>query len=135
MPIYFFDHPDENYNVPPTESIPGCHVSVHIQTRTTYTKVLNFFRLLFTVQLGDSRATHTNSYAWAYISKKKSYANKEGAWSETNPKEIMNFIALLVYQGSVKVSSHAPYWSTKLNHYTMAFGLENLCPEIDMPQF
>ena len=67
--------------------------------------------------------------------KKKSYANKEGAWSETNPKEIMNFIALLVYQGSVKVSSHAPYWSTKLNHYTMAFGLENLCPEIDMPQF
>ena len=67
--------------------------------------------------------------------KKKSYANKEGAWSETNPKEIMNFIALLVYQGSVKVSSHAPYWSTKLNHYTVAFGLENLCPEIDMPQF
>ena len=51
--------------------IPGCHVSVHIQTRATYTKVLNFFRLLFTVQLGDSRATHTNSYAWAYISKKK----------------------------------------------------------------
>lgn len=45
--------------------------------------------------------------------KKKSYANKEGAWSETNPKEIMNFIALLIYQGSVKVSSHAPYWSTK----------------------
>ena len=71
MPIYFFDHPDENYNVPPTESIPGCHVSVHIQTRTTYTKVLNFFRLLFTVQLGDSRETHTNSHAWAYISKKK----------------------------------------------------------------
>lgn len=115
--------------------MPGCHVSVHIQTRATYTKVLNFFRLLFTVQLGDSRATHTNSYAWAYISKKKSYANKEGAWSETNPKEIMNFIALLIYQGSVKVSSHAPYWSTKLNHYTMAFGLENLCPEIDMPHF
>ena len=51
--------------------IPGCHVSVHIQTRTTYTKVLNFFRLLFTVQLGDSTETHTNSYAWAYISKKK----------------------------------------------------------------
>ena len=45
----------------------------------------------------------------------------------------MNFIALLIYQGSVKVS--LTHRTNQLNHYTMAFGLENLCPEIDLPHF
>jgi len=49
----------------------------------------------------------------AKINSKQSYADKNGAWKETNPAEMKKFIACLVYQGLVKVPTYHRYWSTR----------------------
>lgn len=56
---------------------------------------------------------HTYTYAWLNITKKPPYASKEGCWTETTLPEMKRFIALLVYQGIVKVRGYEQYWSTK----------------------
>ena len=65
----------------------------------------------------NSIACHANAYAWKNIINKQSYANCQGAWVETNVKEIMNFIALLIYQGLVRVNTFTHCWSTKSLHH------------------
>ena len=41
------------------------------------------------------------------------YAASDGSWTETNPEEMKRFIALLIYQGIVRVPKYEQYWSTK----------------------
>ena len=76
---------------------PGNPVPVSQQTRTTFTKLIDFLKLFFTIDVVNSIACRANAYAWKNIINKQSYANCQGAWVETNVKEIMNFIALLIY--------------------------------------
>ena len=48
-------------------------------------------------------STHTNTYGWSKVTNAQYYGNREGAWKETNPDEIRDLIALLLYQGLVRV--------------------------------
>ena len=76
-------------------------------------KELDFFQLFFTDEIISSIVKHTNTYAWANITKKKTYAKKDGSWTETTPSEMKKFIALLIYQGLVRVPEYELCWSTK----------------------
>ena len=92
---------------------PGNHVPVGQQTRTTFTKAIDFYKLFFTIDVDNCIVCHTNPYAWKIIINKKSYANRQGTWIETNNKEVMNFIVLLIYQRLVKANTFTRYWSRK----------------------
>ena len=92
---------------------PGNHVPVGQQTRTTFTKAIDFYKLFFTTDVDNCIVCHTNPYAWKIIINKKSYANRQGTWIETNNKGVMNFIVLLIYQRLVKANTFTRYWSRK----------------------
>ena len=92
---------------------PGNHVPVGQQTRTTFTKAIDFYKLFFTIDVDNCIVCHTNPYAWKIIINKKSYANRQGTWIETNNKGVMNFIVLLIYQRLVKANTFTRYWSRK----------------------
>lgn len=77
---------------------------------------LEFFQLFFTAQMVNNIVSHTNSYAWEHITDgtHQAYASSDGSWEETTPQEINKLMALLIYFGLVRVSSHVDkYWSTK----------------------
>ena len=74
---------------------------------------LDFFNLFLTNELIEDIAKHTNTYAYANILNKPSYAQKDGSWKATTPDEIRKLIALLIYQGMVKCPTFHRYWSTK----------------------
>jgi len=111
----------EGYDVPDvTNQLPnftpnrpsGLHFEIPI-LRGAMTSALDFFKLFFTSELITSICQHTNSYAWANIANKQSFADKDGAWQETTPEEMGRFFALILYCGLVDVSSFHRYWSTK----------------------
>ena len=91
--------------------LPGSQVQQH--NSHLLTKAFDFFQLYFTDETIEKIVKHTNTYAWLNIESKKSYSDNEGGWTETNEKEIKQLIALLIYQGLVKVSTFNRYWSTK----------------------
>ena len=72
-----------------------------------------FSNYFFTDEIIETIVKHTNAYAWLNISKKPSYASKDGSWTETTPDEMKRFITLLIYQGIVKVPRYEQYWSRK----------------------
>ena len=90
---------------------PGPHINKHFLRRKN--TALDFFSLFFDQQLIEKIVSHTNEYAHITIMNKSTYADKHGAWVETTPAEIRNLIAILIYQGLVRVSSFKNYWSTK----------------------
>jgi len=74
---------------------------------------LDFFSLFFDDQVISKIVKHTNEYGYQTIHNKSTYANDNGGWVETSSQEIRKLIALLLYQGLVRVSSFKSYWSTK----------------------
>lgn len=90
---------------------PGSQLNRH-QLRTK-TKAIDYFNLFFDETVIDKIVKHTNEYGYVTILNKSTYANLDGAWAETNRAEIRALIALLIYQGLVRVSSAKDYWSTK----------------------
>ena len=52
-------------------------------------------------------------YGWSTILDKPSHAGGDGGWRDTDPQEIYNFTALLIYMGFVKLPTIPHYWSTK----------------------
>jgi len=66
---------------------------------------MDFFQLLFTLEILQEISTHTNAYAW----KKQHYGEKDGSWQETTPSEIHLLIALIIYCGLVKVGCFHRY--------------------------
>ena len=107
-----YDNPDNNTNLPPNftpNRIPGNHFERIQQTRNALTKPCDFFQLFFTDDVLRTIAKHTDSYAWINIAKEPSYAKNEGAWQETDLKEIKIFIALLLYQGLIRVNRNDRY--------------------------
>ncbi|XP_066926570.1 piggyBac transposable element-derived protein 4-like [Clytia hemisphaerica] len=73
----------------------------------------DFFSLFFDKNIISKIVRHTNEYGHMTIHGKSTYAGKDGEWVETSKEEIKTLIALLVYQGLVKVSTLKSYWSTK----------------------
>ena len=112
---FSYDDPDTHkINLPgftPSRT-PGAHLNVPL-SRNSMTRAIDFFGLFFTDEIIDEICRHTNTYAWQNIHAKKSYADKNGAWKETNPAEMKKFIACLIYQGLVKVPTIDRYWSTR----------------------
>ena len=86
--------------------------NIHV-TRNNLSKPIDFFELFFTDEITNSIVEHTNAYAYIQITKKVSYSTPQGSWKETNPAEIKNLLALMLYQGIVKASTTCRYWSTK----------------------
>ena len=74
---------------------------------------LDFFSLFFDDQVISKIVKHTNEYGYQTIHNKSTYAEDNGGWVETSSEEIRKLIALLLYQGLVRVSSFKSYWSTK----------------------
>lgn len=74
---------------------------------------LDFFSLFFGEQVISKIAKHTNEYDHKTIYNKSTNSKESGEWKETSPEEIRRLIALLLYQGFVRVSSFKSYWSTK----------------------
>lgn len=90
--------------------VPGAYIN---ESFLRSSKEIEFFQLFFDNKIIETIVENTNKYAWANISKKQSYADKNGAWVETTPAEIKNFISLIIYQALVKVPTYDRYWSTK----------------------
>jgi hypothetical protein len=65
----------------------------------------------------------SNKYTWLNIQKKPYYGDKNGAWIETNPDEMKKFIAILLYQGLVKLPTFERYWSHKSIYHGLSFCL------------
>ena len=74
---------------------------------------MDFFSLYFDKSVIAKIVKHTNEYGSYTIHNKPTYAEKHGEWKDTPEEEIKTLIALLIYQGLVKVSSFKSYWSTK----------------------
>ena len=109
-----YESPDTNCNKLPSFQ-PNRSSGIYLDgmpVRRTSSEI-DFFRLFFTDEIMADLVKHTNTYAWANICKKKSYADSSGAWQETTVAEMEKFIAALIYQGIVKVPTHQRYWSTK----------------------
>jgi len=79
----------------------------------TKSKAIDFFNLFFDDDVIDKITKHTNEYAQMTIVNKSSYGDKDGAWIETTASEIRALIALMIYQGLVRVSCLKNYWSTR----------------------
>ena len=56
---------------------------------------------------------YTNEYAWAHITNKQSYAEKDGSWKEIKPDEFKVLLTLIIYFGLVKVNKIEDCWSTR----------------------
>ena len=95
---------------------PRRQPGIHLQTtllRNAMTTAVEFFRLIFTVEIIGEICKHTNTYAWKMITSKPYYAKKDGSWEETCPEEIERLIAIIIYFGLVNVSTSHRYWSVK----------------------
>ena len=117
MVFQSYGHPDNGNPLPPfTPNRPtGIHFGRPL-LRHTMTKAVEFFHLFFTIEMVNNICTHTNSYANEHIiaGTHTSYTQSDGSWKDTTPDEINRLIALLIYFGLVKVTTHADrHWSTK----------------------
>jgi len=90
-------------NFTPTRP-PGLHLEVP-HFRGAMCRAVDFFKLFFTLDLMRQICDHTNAYAWMSIPNKPSYADSQGAWTETTEEELYKLIALIIYCGLVNVSS------------------------------
>ena len=116
MKSYDDDHNNGN-KIP--EFQPEREPGLHLLKSSKLVKELDFFQLFFTDEILEAIVKHTNTYAWLNITKKPSYASEEGCWTETTFPEMKRFIALLVYQGIVKVPRYEQYWSTKTLYHAL----------------
>lgn len=106
-----YDDDDTGNEIPSFE--PNREPGMHLPNDAKLTNELDFFQLFFSDEIIESIVRHTNTYAWLNIGKKPSYAAADGSWTETNSEEMKRFIALLIYQGIVRVPKYEQYWSTK----------------------
>lgn len=86
---------------------------IHQVLRNQMSNAEDFFLLFFSNEMIETICENINKYAWLNIHKKPYYGDKNGAWIETNPDEMKKLIALLLYQGMVKVPTLERYWSQK----------------------
>ncbi|XP_066928024.1 piggyBac transposable element-derived protein 5-like, partial [Clytia hemisphaerica] len=107
-----YDDPDTPNTLPEfnPHREPGFHNDVPILRGC---EELDFFQLNLTDDIINTIVTHTNTYAWLNIEKKKSFAKVDGSWKETNAAEMKKFIALILYMGIVRLPQNNLYWSTK----------------------
>lgn len=71
----------------------GNHVQISQQTFILSLSQQIFLKFVFTIDLVKPVLCQKCAYAWKNISNKQSYANRQGAWTETNSKEIMKSVA------------------------------------------
>ena len=69
---------------------PGFHLDSPL-LRGKFVNAVEFFQLFFTDEMIEEICSHTNEYAWAYITNKQSYAEKDGSWKEIKPDEFKYF--------------------------------------------
>ena len=110
-----YDQVDSANALPKFEPVkdPGVYLPDSTLLRGKINKALDFFSLLVTNKMVNEISTHMNTYRWSKVTNAQYYGNRKGAWEETNPDEIRDLIALLLYQGLVCVNTFHRYWSTK----------------------
>lgn len=82
---------------------PGVHLEVTRRSETrSFIRALDMFMMFFTAEMISTICAHTNKYAWMKIFEKPSYAESDGSWLEVTAPEMLRFIALLIYMGTVK---------------------------------
>lgn len=113
-----YDDPDVGNVIPPFQ--PSRPTGVHFGQavlRNSMVTALEFFQLFFSLEMITEICAHTNTYANGRITSgsHQSYTRPiEGTWQETTPDEMKRLIAVIIYFGLVRVSSHVDkYWSTK----------------------
>ena len=110
-----YDQVNSANAVPKFEPVrdPGVYLPDNTLLRGKMNKALDFFSLFVTDKMVNEISTHTNTYGWSKVTNVQYYGNREGAWKKTNPDEIRDLIAQLLYQGLVRVSTFYRYSSTK----------------------
>ena len=93
-------------------SQPGPHLKVPV-LQTTMLTTVEFFRLFFLLDLIKQIVAHTNAYVWNKFGQKQHYVQSDRSCRETCPNEIEKLIALIIYFGSVNVSTTHRFWSLK----------------------
>ena len=64
---------------------------------------MSFFLLFFTEVVAKAIAASTNEYAWAHTDHNEEYANEQSGWTNTDSKEILGLVALIMYMNVVGV--------------------------------
>ena len=70
----------------------------------------SIFKLFFTDGMLDELATHTNQYAKLYPPPPSPHAR---GWHPTTPKELLAYIAVIIYMGAYGVEDVTTFWDTK----------------------
>lgn len=96
---------------------PGAHFPDNFQP----TRELDFFQLYFSMEMIGAIVNFTNTYATMKIADYNSYQSEDGSWNYCTEQEMLKLIALIIYQGIVKLPRLKMYWSTaSLLHGTWA---------------
>ena len=94
-----YDLVDSTNALPKFEPVrdPVIYLPDNTLLRGKMNKALDFFSLFATDKMVNKISTHTNTYGLSKVTNAQYYGNREGAWKETNPDEIRDLIALLLY--------------------------------------